>query len=103
MTVKYEQYLQVLAKSFKQIFEKMSKKRADSYIVKVSKESDASDYAVGVAVPYKDRKDRLSGKFLLGLSDKKRRLTWHRPSPRIAVCQKSPSLTIWPPISFMNL
>ena len=72
MTVKYEQYLQVLAKSFRQIFEKMSKKRADSYIVKASEESDVSDYAVGVVVPYEDEKDRLSGKFLLGLSDKKK-------------------------------
>jgi two-component system chemotaxis response regulator CheY len=74
MSVKYEKYLQVLANSFKQIFEKMSKKQIDSYSVKSIKESDASDYAVGVVVPYEDEKNRLAGKFLLGLSDKKKAL-----------------------------
>lgn len=72
MTAKYEKYLKVLANSFKQIFEKMSKNRIDSHTVKAIKEIDAGDYAVGVAVPYEDQKDRLSGKFLLGLTDKKK-------------------------------
>ena len=74
MTVKYEKYLQVLADSFKQIFEKMSKQQIDSFTVKSIKESDVDDYAVGVVVPYEDEKDRLAGKFLLGLSDKEKAL-----------------------------
>lgn len=70
MAINYEKYLKILAKSFKQVFEEMARKQADSYVVKASRQSDASEYAVGVAVPYSDEKEHLSGKFLLGLSDK---------------------------------
>jgi two-component system chemotaxis response regulator CheY len=52
----------------------MSKKQIDSYTVESIKESDVGDYAVGVVVPYEDEKDRLAGKFLLGLSDRKKAL-----------------------------
>lgn len=72
MDVDFDKYLKVLAESFKRVFEEMARKRADSYIVKASKESDASNYALGVTVPYEDDETHLTGKFLLGLTDKKK-------------------------------
>ncbi len=72
MTVNYEKHVQTLAKLFKQVFGEMTSKQTESYMLKATKGSEASDYAVGIAVPYKDEKSDLSGEFILGLADKKK-------------------------------
>lgn len=42
MAVNYEKYIQVLARSFEQLYADMAKKQTDSYVVKASRETDAA-------------------------------------------------------------
>jgi len=69
MASHYEKYLQRLAQSFKQVFVETTKKRTDSHAVLASRERTAHDFAVGLIVPYEDRRSRQKGQYLLGLTD----------------------------------
>lgn len=70
MDMNYEKYLRILANVARQVFEEMAGKRTESFVVKPSKTGDPSEYAVGIAIPFDEETETLSGKFLLGLKDK---------------------------------
>ena len=69
MALNYDNYLSVLAESCKRAYADLAKKQTDIYVVKASKATQLADYTTGIAVPYEEWREKLTGQFFLGLTD----------------------------------
>ena len=71
--MKYKKYLRNISESCTQVFNEMANLRVKSYeITSINVTQNLQDYAVAIAVPYKNESEELKGSFFLGFADKEK-------------------------------